>query len=80
MKYYPGQGILFDTNTGHYQIDDYPKDVRQKAKDQAKRAFEGVTPDVRDPGKAIVRPGDSKISTRWEDDVSKFRDDVPKRK
>ena len=48
MKYYPGQGILFDTNTGHYQIDDYPKDVRQKAKDQAKRAFEGVTPEEAD--------------------------------
>jgi hypothetical protein len=80
MKYYVGFGILFDLKTGHYQIDDYSKPDREKAKEQAKKAFESVKTDVTDRDKAITQPGKDKIAARWEDDVSKFRDDEPKRK
>jgi hypothetical protein len=80
MKYYVGQGILFDLKTGHYQIDDYGKADKDKAIIQAKKAFESIKCDVNDPGKKITKPDKNTIDPRWEDNVDKFKDDKPERK
>ena len=87
LRYYPGQGVLFDLNTGHYGI--YNKGTRNvseaeatKAKEQVQKAIGTITHDVNDPGKTIVQKGETAIKVRWESGqiITDFGDDSPTRK
>ena len=74
-RYYPGKGILFDLNTGHYKINDY-RDRIASAKAQALKAFESTSHDVK--GNASIAATDV-IKARGENDVKQFDSKNPVR-